>query len=90
MVEGKVNESFGPTLDEWQADASPGKDKRFRFLLRTLCSAAVPDGGIRYQFLHRSASAIALVPNMFSTSARRAVGSMVRVRDHNERQEVSP
>ena len=58
MVEGKVNESFGPTLDEWQADASPGKDKRFRFLLRTLCSAAVPDGGIRYQFLHRAASAI--------------------------------
>jgi Domain of unknown function (DUF6946) len=31
MVEGKVNESFGPTLDEWRSDASPGKDSRLSF-----------------------------------------------------------
>jgi hypothetical protein len=58
MVEGKVNESFGPTLDEWRADASPGKDKRLRFLFRTLGITAIPGGEIRYQLLHRAASAI--------------------------------
>jgi len=58
MVEGKVNESFGPTLDEWRTDASPGKEKRLGFLLRTLCISAPPGGDIRYQLLHRAASAI--------------------------------
>ncbi len=58
MVEGKVNESFGPTLDEWRIDASPGKDERLDFLLRTLCVSALPSGDIRYQLLHRAASAI--------------------------------
>jgi hypothetical protein len=58
MVEGKVNESFGPTLDEWRADASPGKEKRLGFLLRTLGISALPNGKIRYQLLHRAASAI--------------------------------
>jgi hypothetical protein len=58
MVEGKVNESFGPTLDEWRADASPGKEKRLDFLLRTLSISALPKGDIRYQLLHRAASAI--------------------------------
>jgi hypothetical protein len=58
MVEGKVNESFGPTLDEWRSDASEGKGKRLEFLLQTLRIAAVPRGDIRYQLLHRAASAI--------------------------------
>lgn len=58
MVEGKVSESFGPTLDEWRADASPGKDSRFRFLLSTLGLMQEPAGSIRYQLLHRAASAV--------------------------------
>ena len=58
MVEGKVNESFGPTLDEWRADASPNKEKRLGFLLRTLGISALPNGDIRYQLLHRAASTI--------------------------------
>lgn len=58
MVEGKVNESFGPTLDEWRADASPGKDERLDFLLSTLGIPALPHGHIRYQLLHRAASAL--------------------------------
>ncbi len=28
MVEGKVSESFGPTLEEWRKDASAGKTER--------------------------------------------------------------
>lgn len=58
MVEGKVNESFGPTLDEWRSEASPGKEERLSFLLRSLGLGTVPAGSIRYQLLHRAASAI--------------------------------
>jgi hypothetical protein len=58
MVEGKVRESFGPTLDEWGAEPSPGKKKRLSFLLRSLALAELPTGSIRYQLLHRAASAI--------------------------------
>lgn len=58
MVEGKVNESFGPTLDEWLIDVSPGKDERFNFLLRSLGLRTIPAGTTRYQLLHRAASAV--------------------------------
>lgn len=58
MVEGKVSESFGPTIDEWLRDASPGKQDRLAFLLRTLGLSAVPLGTVRYQLLHRTASAV--------------------------------
>ncbi len=58
MVEGKVSESFGPTLGEWRADASEGKVERLRFLLRTLALKAEPRDSIRYQLFHRAASAV--------------------------------
>jgi hypothetical protein len=58
MVEGKVSEPFGPTLDEWRADASPGKDQRLDFLLSTLGISTLLSGHIRYQLLHRAACAI--------------------------------
>jgi hypothetical protein len=58
MVEGKVNESFGPVLDEWRADSSPGKQQRFDFLLHTLGISSLPNGDIRYRLFHRAASAI--------------------------------
>jgi hypothetical protein len=58
LVEGKVKESFGPTLDTWRSEASPGKEERLRFLLRKIGLPAVPDGSIRYQLLHRAASAV--------------------------------
>lgn len=58
MVEGKVNESFGPTLDEWRSEASSGKEVRLSFLLRTIGLATAPTGSVRYQLLHRAASAV--------------------------------
>jgi hypothetical protein len=58
MVEGKVKESFGPTLDEWRYEASSGKKERLDFLLHTLSLGAMPAGTTRYQLLHRAASAI--------------------------------
>jgi hypothetical protein len=58
MVEGKVNESFGPTLGKWLTEASPGKQERLRYLMSMIGLAAVLDGSIRYQLLHRAASAV--------------------------------
>ena len=81
MVEGKVNETFGPTVDEWSAEASPGKKTRLSFLLRTVGLPKKIDGAIRYQLLHRTASAIivgeqyraaAAVMLVHSFSAKRA------------------
>jgi len=57
-VEGKKEESFGPTLGEWLSDASKGKLERLAFLTQLLgLPSNLPDT-LRYQFLHRSASAI--------------------------------
>jgi len=58
MVEGKVSETFGPTLDEWKKEASPGKEERLRFILRKLDLDVFLKGTIRYQLLHRAASAV--------------------------------
>ena len=58
MVEGKVNESFGPTLHRWIGEGSPGRQERLRFLMRLLGLRSQPQGAIRYQLLHRAASAI--------------------------------
>jgi hypothetical protein len=56
-VEGKVNEPFGPTLAKWNQSKSRGKTKRFEFLKELLGVIEIPHD-IRYQLLHRSASAI--------------------------------
>ncbi len=58
VVEGKVSETFGPLLSEWLVNASEGKRARLAFLMELLgLPEPVPDG-IRYQLLHRMASAI--------------------------------
>jgi hypothetical protein len=57
-VEGKVNEAFGPTIREWQADASSGKETRLAFLQEILGLPRPPGPDIRYQLLHRCASAV--------------------------------
>lgn len=59
-VEGKAEEPFGDsTVAEWRAGAGPGRRQRLDHLLDVL---ALPDDerlpSIRYQLLHRTASAI--------------------------------
>jgi hypothetical protein len=56
-VEAKVNEDFGPTLRDKRAEASVGQGKRLDYLHFLL---GVPhfDHVIRYQLLHRTASAL--------------------------------
>lgn len=80
MVEGKVNESFGPTLGEWRNDASSGKKKRLRFLLRSLGLSTIPADSIRYQLLHRAASAIIVGEQYRAVAAVLLVHSFSQVR----------
>lgn len=58
MVEGKVSESFGPTLEEWRKEASGGKEERLTHLKAKLGLASDPPPGTRYQLLHRAASVV--------------------------------
>jgi len=57
-VEGKVSEPFGPTIGEWDPNSSVGKKKRFEYLCSILGLHTEPQEDIRYQLLHRTASAI--------------------------------
>jgi hypothetical protein len=56
-VEGKVDEAFGPTLAERRSEESEGVATRITFLLHCLGLSEAP-GSLRYQLLHRAASAI--------------------------------
>ena len=57
-VEGKVSESFGPTIGEWFKEPSSGKERRLSYLCEQLEVGFPPDGQVRYQLVHRTASAI--------------------------------
>lgn len=57
-VEGKVMEPFGPTIDEWNMGTSSGKDLRLNFLMNELGLQHPVPKTIRYQLLHRTASAV--------------------------------
>lgn len=57
-VEGKVNESFDKTLAEWGPDSTPGKRSRLDYLADLLGLTGQDIGHLRYQLLHRIASAI--------------------------------
>lgn len=57
-IEGKVSEPFGPTVGEWIAGGSSGKHKRLSFLKEVLGIVGEIDPDIRYQLLHRTASAV--------------------------------
>ena len=67
-VEGKVEEPFDRTLEEWKANASPGKQKRLEYLVSRLGLNYEPPGHIYYQLLHRTASAI-IEAERFGTKA---------------------
>jgi len=57
-VEGKVSESFGPTLAEWDRDGSAGRRRRWSFLCGELGVGESQLGELRYQLFHRAASAL--------------------------------
>jgi len=57
-VEGKVSETFGPTVGEWYENKTPGKEKRLKFLCQELGLEYPPALKVHYQLLHRTVSAI--------------------------------
>ena len=67
-VEGKVDEAFGPTVGEKRAEHSAGVDERLAWLTDRLGLASVPDA-IRYQLLHRTASALVVAEQFHAAAA---------------------
>jgi len=57
-VEAKVSEPFGPTFDEWDAKTTPGNAEREDFLRSKLGLKDRGLGPVRYQLMHRVASAL--------------------------------
>lgn len=67
-VEGKVDEAFGPTVSERRAENSDGVEARLKFLYQCLGRPDVP-GSVRYQLLHRTASAVLAAQQYFAATA---------------------
>lgn len=67
-VEGKVDEPFGPTLADKRKELDGGVPKRLSQLHQTLGLQEDLPGAVRYQLLHRTASAL-LGAEQFSASA---------------------
>jgi hypothetical protein len=57
-IEAKVDETFGPTVDEWLVDASSGKTARLAGLLARLELDTGEVGSLRYQLLHRTVATL--------------------------------
>ena len=57
-IEGKVEEPFGEVIAKWGPESSPGKRKRFDYLVNLLGLGAADLSQVYYQLLHRTASAV--------------------------------
>lgn len=58
MVEGKVSEEFDVKVEDWIRDSSEGKKNRLNYLVGLLNLEEKDILQIRYQLLHRAASAV--------------------------------
>ena len=74
-VEGKVNESFNKTVEGWKTGASEGKGIRLKYLSEILGIPEEIPGIIRYQLLHRTASAVIEAERFGATHAAMLVHS---------------
>jgi len=57
-IDGKVNEPFGPVVSDWLKEASDGKRQRLSHICGLLGLAEDSVLPLRYQLLHRTASAL--------------------------------
>jgi hypothetical protein len=74
-VEGKVSESFGETVGEWLKTASKGKEKRLNYLSKLLKVDLFDAKEIRYQLVHRVASALIVAEKFKAMTALMLVHS---------------
>ena len=68
-VEAKVDEKFGPTLGTKRAESSEGQNKRIDYLHAVLQLDAPLDNVVRYQLLHRTASAVLTAQDFHAQAA---------------------
>jgi len=80
-VEGKVAESFEPTVGEWQSAATAGKRARWAALCKLLEIDHACDLAIQYQLFHRTASALIEAKRFFATGAAVVVHSFSATQD---------
>lgn len=78
-VEAKVDEPFGPTLQEKKSDASEGQLGRIAYLEQELRRIVPFEDHIRYQLLHRTVSAILTARAFHAPVAVMLVHSFSRV-----------
>ena len=74
-VEAKVDESFGPTVAEWLVGASEAKHRRLTYLAGLFGLDPSECGPLRYQLLHRTASAVLEAKRYRATQAAMLVQS---------------
>lgn len=67
-VEAKVHEGFGPLVGQKRAEASVGQSARVAYLERLLQVERFADG-IRYQLVHRTASALLTAQEFYAGTA---------------------
>ena len=77
-IEGKVEESFGEPVSKWGPDNSPGKRKRFDYLVELLGLASTDLSDVYYQLLHRTASAVIEANRFHADTAMMLVHSFSR------------
>lgn len=83
-VEGKVKEPFDKRVSEWRADPTSGKNRRLAFLAETLALPSPRLNDIRYQLLHRTASALIEAKRYNAAHAVMLVHSFSQTREHLE------
>lgn len=84
MVEGKLNESFGETIAEWKLRDKGGKERRLRFLCDLLGFDENRINHIRYQLLHRTASAIVEAKKFKAENALMLVHSFSKLQETDD------
>ena len=82
-VEGKVSEPFGDVVENWLGNnPSDGKTTRLQFLIETLGIEDAPIHDIRYQLLHRTASALLEADKFNASHALMLVHSFSQEDEH--------
>jgi len=83
MVEGKVDESFGEIIGDWKLHDRGGKKVRLRFLCDVLQLHVNKIDYIRYQLLHRTASAVIEAKKFEAVNALMVVHSFSQLKEKN-------
>lgn len=68
-IEGKVEESLGPTVGEKRREGSSGVNDRLEYLQEALGLGANMPDDIRYQLMHRTVSALRVAEDFAADSA---------------------